>query len=239
VVPKLRPQRCRFRPRRLFNPTQQCVPTAFSLPNVATTDTSPPTHPVCQVIQDGPNSNWKPPLLAPFPPSSLHRPLKPSLCLPRPPANPDGPTPYPPPPSWQHSRHASVFLLTVQRGGSGGILFDTAEYLVRTPEGTERPIPSPKSRGGCSRRPCRCRPCRCRPCPCGRERRPRAYRRRWRHWRRWWRGARGSRRWSGGRGSAGAGPELHSLRPNGVCIPAQDFQDNIDDFVAYNFVVQN
>jgi len=45
-----------------------------------------------------------------------------------------------------------------------------------------------------------------------------------------------------GRAAAGAGgahevhparaPEPHSLRPNGVCIPAQVFQDNIDDFVA-------
>jgi len=34
-----------------------------------------------------------------------------------------------------------------------------------------------------------------------------------------------------------AGPQ--SSRPNGECIPAQVFQDNIDDFVAYNFIVQH
>jgi len=32
---------------------------------------------------------------------------------------------------------------------------------------------------------------------------------------------------------------LQSSRPNGVCIPEQVFQDNIDDFVAYNFIVQH
>jgi len=33
--------------------------------------------------------------------------------------------------------------------------------------------------------------------------------------------------------------EHHHLRPNVVCIPAQVFQDNIDDFAAYNFIVQH
>jgi len=31
----------------------------------------------------------------------------------------------------------------------------------------------------------------------------------------------------------------HKLRPNGVCIPASVFEDNVDDFVAYNFIVQH
>jgi len=135
----------------------------------------PQKYPACQALQDCPSSSWKSTLLEPFPPSSLHRPFTASLGLPRHPANPDGPTPYPPPPSWQHSRHAGVFLPTVQRGGAGAILLGTAEYLVRTPEATERPTPSLKSRGGCSRRPCRCRPCSCQFCSCSLERRPWAY----------------------------------------------------------------
>lgn len=38
---------------------------------------------------------------------------------------------------------------------------------------------------------------------------------------------------------ASSAPELHSVRPNGVCIPSQVFEENIDDFVAYTFVVQH
>lgn len=33
-------------------------------------------------------------------------------------------------------------------------------------------------------------------------------------------------------------PETVTVRPNGVCIPLQVFKENIDDLVAYNFVVQ-
>jgi len=29
------------------------------------------------------------------------------------------------------------------------------------------------------------------------------------------------------------------LRPNGVCIPASVFKDNVDDFVTYNIIVQH
>lgn len=54
----------------------------------------------------------------------------------------------------------------------------------------------------------------------------------------------------GGQGiSAGGGDESHdtapavleppSRRPNGVCIPPDICQDNIDDFVACNFVIQH
>jgi len=36
-----------------------------------------------------------------------------------------------------------------------------------------------------------------------------------------------------------APPEPNAQRPNGVCISPESFQKNMDDFVAYNFVVQH
>jgi len=52
---------------------------------------------------------------------------------------------------------------------------------------------------------------------------------------------------AGGSADAGGGddaspspaPQPSALRPNGVCIPPQGFQDCIDDFVAYIFIVQH
>ena len=40
-------------------------------------------------------------------------------------------------------------------------------------------------------------------------------------------------------GSLSSAPVPRTLRSNGVCIPPQVFQDCIDDFFAYNFVVQH
>ena len=40
-------------------------------------------------------------------------------------------------------------------------------------------------------------------------------------------------------GSPSPAPQPSTLRPNGICIPPQVFQDCIDDFVAYNFIVQH
>ena len=56
-------------------------------------------------------------------------------------------------------------------------------------------------------------------------------------------GARGDAETVAGSGEAEGGPvpnpEQPTLRPNGNCIPVKVFKDNIDDFVAYNFVVQH
>jgi len=56
-------------------------------------------------------------------------------------------------------------------------------------------------------------------------------------------GAGGEAETVAGSGEAESGPapnpEPPTLRPNGVCIPVKVVKDNIDDFVAYNFVVQH
>jgi len=43
----------------------------------------------------------------------------------------------------------------------------------------------------------------------------------------------------GNDGSPSPGPQPSTLRPNGMRIPPQVFQDCIDDFVAYNFIVKH